>query len=362
MNHRVTKLLARTDIDADATKIIDINVKDPISTIMLKFELLYGSVTQTAHRLACLTKIELVDGSDVIFSLNGREAAALDWYHNNGKFKGDYNYCCTSGTPQSYVGINFGRYLWDKELAIVPDNFTNLQLKLTFDIDAADASCAHNYITVWANLFDEQSITPTGFLTSKEIKDYTTGASAHEYTDLPTDHPYRALFLRCQLAGTEPSNLINNFKLAEDVDKRVIWDDQPSLVMKNLNPYFPEVREDWWFSMNTSNRYLFITPTERVKATASTWGETSIDKNYAFYDGDGGRLKTIVGTVGLNDQILTSGLLPHGVWQFPFGDPNAIAEWYDVAKVGSLLADVLATGSGGTATAQLFLQQYRKYS
>jgi len=271
MNHRITKLLARTDIDADATKIIDINVKDPVSTILLKFELLYGSVTQVAHRLACLTKIELVDGSDVIFSLNGREAAALDWYHNNGKFKGDYNYCCTAGTPQSYVALNFGRYLWDKDLALVPGNFTNLQLKLTFDIDAADASCAHNYITVWANLFDEQTITPVGYLTSKELKDYTTGASAHEYTDLPSDHPYRMLLLRCQYAGTEPSNLINNFKLSEDVDKRVIWDDQPSLVMKNLNPFYPEVREDWWFSLNTTARYLYITATERCKAVGAVW-------------------------------------------------------------------------------------------
>jgi len=362
MNHRVTKLLARTDIDADQTKIIEINVKDPITTILFKAELLMPSYLMAGHILETITKIEVIDGSEVLFSLNGQEADALDWYTNGGRFRGNYNYVCSYGTPQRYFALNFGRYLWDKELAFDPTKFSNPALRITFDIDAACDSCLHNYITVWANVFDEQTVSPVGFLMSKEIKNYPTGASTHEYTDLPTDHPYRYRFLRCQYAGTEPSNLIANFKLSEDVDKRVVFDDQPSLVMKNLNPYFPMVKEEWYASLATSVRYIYITPTERIVATGSCWGDTSIQKDYAFVDGDGGKLAAIVANPGHNSQVMVSGQMPHGVWAFPFGDPDKIEEWYDVGRVGSLVADITATSNGAAAkTAQLFLQQLRSY-
>ncbi|GAH62588.1 unnamed protein product, partial [marine sediment metagenome] len=260
-------------------------------------------------------------GSEVLLSLNGRELAALDWYQSGGKFRGDYNYCMLGGTPQSYVAINFGRYLWDKELAFDPSRFINPQLRIYFDIDAADASCEHNYITAFASLFDQQSISPAGFLMSKEIKSYDTGVSSHEYTDLPTDHPYRALFLRCQVDEIEPSNMIGNIKLSEDMDKRVIFDGECSLVMRGLNPYCPEVREDHWLPLAVAERSLFITATERVKAIGSVWAEEAVAQDAAFYHGDGGKLYTYATANPKNTQILTSGRLPHGTWCFPFGDP-----------------------------------------
>lgn len=358
MNHRLTQLLAPTSFDADATKIIELDVRDPISLILIQFQMTHGSVTQVAHPLACVTEVQIVDGSDVLFSLDGMEADALDWYHNGGTFRDNYNYSCTSGTPQRWFGLNFGRHLWDELLALDPSKFRNLQLKISMDMDAADASCAAYALTVWGAIFDQKVITPIGFLMAKEIKSYTN-ATGHEYTDLPTDHAYRKILLRALTAGTEPEAIISNFKLSEDQDKRVIFDDVPDMIQRAITPRLPEVMEHYWFSLNTSNRYLFIAPTSKVTAVGAVWATTGVAQDAAFYDGDGGRLKTIATANPSNTQIHVRGWHPHGVWDFPMGDPDEIDDWFDVSGVGSLKADITATGATGTT--EIFLQQLRRY-
>lgn len=362
MNHRQTKLLARTDYAAAITTIIDIDVADPISALLIKFEAVLPDAVPIEHILACITKIELVDGSEVVTSLCGKEAAAVDWYHNGGQFRGNFNYYNGGGTPQYYLGLNFGRYLWDKELALNPNQFRNLQLKVTLNPVLCHAACVHNYMTIWAAMFDEQKINPIGYLMTKNIKTFGVAADSHEYTDLPTDHPYKALYVRSQTLGTEPSNILANIKLSEEVDKRIIMDDQPSLAMKLLNPYVPEVREEIWFPTALARRYEFITPTERVKAVGAPWQDAGLAENTSFYDGDGGRLITWGVTATSNMQALVTGLLPHATWCFPFGDPMDIAEYYDVSRVGNLKLDILGTGGADAAKkTNIFIQQLRRY-
>lgn len=358
MNHRLTQLLAQQAFTANTTKIIELDVNDPISAIIIQFQMTYGSVTQLAHPLACITAINLVDGGDVLFSLNGRQADALDWHHNGGTFRDNYNYMCTSGTPQRWLALNFGRYLWDEILALVPGNFRNLQLRISLNIIAADASCSTNSLSVWGALFDQKTISPVGFLMAKEIKEYTN-ATGHEYTDMPTDHAYRMILLRAQTAGTEPDAIITNFKLSEDQDKRIILDDHPDMLTRCMTPHLPEVEEHLFASLNTSNRNIYITPTSKVAAVGDVWATSAVAQNAAYYDGDGGKLKTIAAANPSNTQIHVRGRTPHGVWAFPMGKPDILEDWYDVTKVGSLKADV--TAGSATGNTELMLQQLRRY-
>jgi len=358
MNYRLYKFHARTQYAADTTVVIDLKMVDPISVIMLMFEMYKSGVVQVAHPLAAVTKIELVDGSDVLFSLDGFEAEALDWYDNKGKFRSNYNYALTGGTVTRCVGLNFGRWLWDSEWALDPKRFTNPQLRITLDIDAWAVTGTDVYITGFAALFDQKVITPRGFLMSKEVKKWTMASSTHEYTDLPLDYPYRGIYFRPYLLGTEPNQCVSNIKLSEDQDKKIPYDLGSDDILRAIVNMYPEIEETWWFSLDTSNRYLFITPTTRVTAVGEVWAAAAVAQDPAFYDGDGGRLKTIAAASPSNTQIHVRGYVPHCVYEIPCGmkdDPN---DWYNVRTLGSLRADITGAAS---ATGYLFLQQAREY-
>jgi len=363
MNYRMSTLHPAQTYTADKTEIIDINVADPISAIIFHLNVdNVGNVAPNNHALACLTKLELVDGSDVLFSLSGLEADALDWYHN-GVTRSNWNAYRDGMNTDRILAINFGRYLWDPILALDPTKFTNLQLKFTLDIDAGGCAPENNTVRIYAALFDQKTITPEGFLMAKEIKDYAMGSATHEYTDLPTDYPYRKLLLRCQSHDHEPTALLSNLKLSEDQDKRVVFDHSPDEIIRNIMTHSPMYHETILCYAGASALDFFCTPTTRVFGTLTTWGQACILGELAFYDGDGGEFSTICATSSGNVQADVQGWLPHGVYDIHCGLQNEIEDWWDVTKIGSLRADILsAATAASTESVQIFLQQLRKYA
>jgi len=360
MNHRITTIFAQKTFAADATEIMDINLSDPISALVFDLQIHNSAAgSMTLHPLASISKVEIVDGSDVLFSLSALEMDALDWY-NNKSFRSNYNYGLAGGYICRYVGLQFGRKLWDPLFAFDPTKFTNPQLKFTIDLDGGGLNPTYVKVAVHALCFDEKMISPVGFMMAKEIKSWVPTGAGHEYTDMPTDHVYRKLLLKCQTAGTEPGQLITSIKLSEDQDKRVIFDQQPNDLIRMLLAGWPQVEEDYWFALNTSNRYLMIAPSQAVTAYGEVWAAVAVAQDPAFYDGDGGRLKTIAAANPSNTQIHVRGWLPHGVFLIPFGDQDDPDDWFDVTGIKSLRADVnvFAAATGGL---QLFLEQVRTY-
>ncbi len=362
MKYRQAIIHARKAYAADTTEIIDLDVADPISALVIELAVVnVGSIAPTAHAIACLTKIELVDGSNVIFSLSGYEAEAVDWYHNLIQ-RSNWNPYLDGMEVQRFVGINFGRWLWDPILALDPKKFTNLQLKLTLDINAGGNAPVTNRLQVFGLLFDEKKVSPSGFLMHKEIKNYTMAASSHEYTDLPTDYPYRKLFVRCQTAGTEGCQLIDTIKLSEDRDKRVLFEEDPATILRAIAARSPKYTEEIIGFVGTTATNGFCTPTERVNGVCQRWAATTGAGEIAFYDGDGGRFKVIAATAASNMQVLVNGWAPHATWEIPFGVQEDIDDWYDVSKIGNLKADILSlAGASSSNSTQIFAQQLRKY-
>ncbi len=361
MNYRLSTIFARKSYSADTTETIDIDVADPISQLIIE---LAANITNdtaiTAHAIACLTKIELVDGSDVLFSLSGYEAEAVDWYSNH-VIRSPWNIYMGWGETQRFIGINFGRKLWDPELAFDPTKFKNPQLKLTLDINAGGAVPNLNRLGVWAAMFDQKTVTPTGFLMHKEIKNYTMGSASHEYTDLPMDHPYRKLFIRAHVAGTEPGALIDKIKLSEDWDKRIVFDHIPEEVLRSIAYQSPQIDEYIHARVATSATQIYCTPTTRVYPVATELETTSGSGGLAIQMGDGGRFAAIALTAQKYAAFHVKGYLPHGTYEIPFGDKDQIEDWFDPTKIGYLRADILSLAAGSGNTCQLFLQQLRKY-
>lgn len=363
MNYRLSTILAREEYTADTTKVIDINVSDPISRLVVTWEN-YNSATgqPTGHPARCITKIELVDGSDVLYSLNGSEAQALDFYDNH-KAPANLLAYANGMYSEAIFNLNFGRFLHDPDLAIDPKKFTNLQLKLTLDIDAGGITSTKGQLTVLAHLFDTKAITPAGFLMSKEIKDYSMGASSHEYTDLPVDHTYRKLLVRAHKYGTGADYAFTNIKLSEDVDKKIPFDQTIGEILRTIVSEVPPYRERLIGNGHTAARYFYITPTYWPRYGACAWRKASATGNVSLYEGDGGRMTEIQEAAGPNFAALIEGHCPHGVISFPFGDQQNIEDWYDISGIGSLQLDVQAgSGMASTDSCQILLQQLRKYA
>ena len=361
MNYRLSTVWPRSTYNADKTEVIDLDMADPISQLIIELAVTNVGDVATAHAIACLSKIEIVDGSEVLFSLSGYEAEAVDIYHNK-EMRSNWNPYLTGNDVQRYVGINFGRYLWDPLLAFDPKKYRNPQLKLTLDVGAggnANVSCK---LQVWAAMFDQKVVTPIGFLMHKEIKDYTMKSSAHEYTDLPTDYPFRKLLIRELKPGSEGCQILGNVKLSEDQDRRIVFDHDMIDLLRTIAPGHPVLVEQIMFAATAAGVNVFTTVTERATATFAKWAGAGGTLPYASYGSAGGRMVVYSGS-SENAVAIVSGYVPHGVFEIPFGRQMDIEDWYDVSKgIGNLKLDITAeAGLADTEKCQIFLQQLKKY-
>jgi len=364
MNYRLSVLHEEEEYSADKVETVDLDIIDPISQLILFFKVHNnaGNTAPTAHLVKGLSKIEIIDGSDVLYSLDGYEAQAVDYYEH-GHLRSPWNAYLNGNYGDIQVGINFGRHLWDRDLAFDATKFNNPQLKVTMDIDAGGVSADKVKLKVLGAIFDERKISPTGFLMHKEIKDYVMAASAHEPTIMPTDYPYRKMFVKCLTAGTEPGQLLSTIKLTEETDKKIPFNTiGMGDILRTIQQRYPPIEEHIFQWCGTSQTYGYCVPTARVAGVASKWADAAAGEPISYYDGDGGRYKIRTDTGVKNVNVVVHGYLPHGVWEIPFGDPLDKDDWYDVTTVKSLKTDLVA-GSGASAsnTAQIFLQQLRLY-
>jgi len=362
MNYRLATVLAREAVAADGTKVIDLNLADPVS----RFEICYestavGSGQADHHAAKCVTKIELVDGSDVLYSLSGQEAQAVDFYHNRKEPANQSKYL-VGYNAEMVFNMNFGRFLWDPTMAFDPGKFTNPQLKITIDLGAGGVQSVAGFLTVVAHIFDGKTVTPTGFLMHKEIKNYGLGSASHEYTDLPTDYPYRKLFIAAQTEDVEMTGLLNTIKLSEDNDRKIPFNLTAKELLRYIVGQCPIYRESLILSAGGPSANFYCTPCHNIKAVATSFEVSNNPYTITLHSGDGGK-GIIYGEGTLTNMIITvEGYAPHGAMEIPFGLQDDPADWYDVTALGSLRLDILSiTGRTTADLVQIFLQQLRNY-
>lgn len=356
----VTLLGLSAAFSEDKTFTIDLDMSDPVSEIYLDIRATnHASAFPTVGApLETVTKIEIIDGSDVLYSLDGIEAEALDYYHSGQCPRGQRNTYEFLQENTHLVALSFGRWLWDELLAFDPKKFNNPQLKVTFDYDAGGLTPTAAKLKVTAALFDEKVISPVGFLMTKEIKRWTTVASAHVYTDLPTDHPYRRLFLQSRKADNPPNWMLSRIKLSSDQDKKVIFDNELLELCSGIARENAYVVESLIASGSIAATHLHITPTMDVVGVCSCMFSEVGGSEGAIHGGDGGYAGYIT-EIAWPQNITVSGMLPHATLGIPFGDQKIIEDWFAVSNIGSLKLDVTDGVSDGTT--KLFIQQLRRY-
>jgi len=361
MNYRYATVLAEKALAGAGTETIDLNLQDPISRIEIGYHVTLADTAMLAALVSPIIKVELVDGSDVLHSLSGVENQALCIYDRRVPTM-NHAELIMGADCYATLGIDFGRFLYDPELAFDPTKFRNPQLKITHNRLLVGATTATHLIEVFAHCFDEKVISPVGFLMSKEHKAYTLGAAAaYEYTDLPTDFPIRQMIIRAYLTQEGPKNIVDTIKLSEDNDKRIPIDCGLEAYIRRMKGVWPLLQEgctEYGHGAGTYDKY--VTPTDHMTAYMGMGiGGTNVP-----YLGDyikGGFVQRLCSVGAMMVLGFVTGYLPHHCIQFPFGRQDDLDDWYDVTKVGSLKLRLLSKAAGSGGTVGVILQQLRRY-
>lgn len=361
MNYRRADILTKEAASTAKTKTVDITLRDIISRIIIRMRGTNGTdrAVLAAHPAKLVSKIELVDGSNVLFSLNGYEAQALNYYDQLVTPDSEIQDSENAESFCTYY-IDFGRFLFDPLLAFDPKKFTNPQIKITHDYQAVDSGAVAGNLEIFAEIFDEKAVAPIGFLMTKQIQTYSSASDAYEYVDLPTDYPYRKLLVRAYLEGKAFDSQISEFKLSEDSDKRIPINTDLEPYMRDLCGTLPPIVEHWLVRAQTESTRIF--------SMASYWpmvyglGHAADDLRR-----DGSLLEADkIGILAATAQTQPSagsitGYIPHQVVCFSFGLQDDPEDWYDVTKLGSLKARLKGTLDSEAAEVTVFVQQFRKY-
>lgn len=361
MNYRLATILAEKSLGAAGTETIDINVVDPISRLEIGWRPTLADTAMAAALGAGISKIELIDGSEVLHSLNGRENQALCIYDRRVPTM-NHAELIYGADAYATFGIDFGRWLYDPMLAFDPKKFKNAQLKITHDRSAIGATTSTHLLEVFAHCFDEKKITPIGFLMAKEYYSYTPAAeNAYQYIDLPTDRPMRQILLRNYKSGQDPHDVADYFRLDEDNEKRIPIDVELEAYIRRMKGVWPLLQEGCTeYSANTITYDKYVTPTDHMTAYFGMGISASSFPGLDDYIKGG----FVQRTSSVNPVMVPGfvmGYLPHHCIQFPFGQQDDMEDWFDVTKLGSLRARIQSAAQYENAVISIVTQQLRKY-
>ncbi len=356
MSRRTATISAPEDLGAVGTKVIEINLSEQISMMFLiwKFNIITVSV-MLGHPLKCLSKIEIVDGSNVLFSVSGRAAQSAA-YFTMGQMPLNRFSLTVGETCECVVPIYFGRKLWDELYALRPSVYDNPQLRVTFDEDAANTSVVVNSLAVYALIDDKPAAGPAnGYILTREHKSYPMAASGHEYTDLPTDFPIRRLLLQALSEDHDTLTLLTNVKVSVENDRHIPIDLPVDSLFAIMSAQYGRISEQHVLDADVTVKTIYPSCTQygdiiiKYDETAFVTAQTLFA--VATFTGEKLALAASVDIKG--DFATITGYLPHGMMVIDFGDPMDPDTWLQVAGINNIRADIEASSdadSGDTAT------------
>jgi len=361
---RLATVEALTSYSSDATTVTkDLDIQAPITEIVVGFQATGDETAPNvdANIARTLTKIEIVDGSDIIWSLSGPLAVAHACYQN-GVMPRRFDKEIASVASRIRIPIRFGSFLGDEQLAFDPTRFVNPQIKVTWNLAAINAVGNNGYGTGTAYLYISARVMegaprPTGLVIAKEIETWSSSASAYKYTDLPVDWPYRHLLLRSFKTVTGINAIVNLVKLSKNMDQFVFFDVETAEIQRQLQSVFGPYhlhRELLCTNGDNLNTYFGDYATWHMKNIAGNYNvfATALEGaniQFYMYDADAGTSYTS----DLAIDLLLHGWNPENTMVLPIAIPGHNNDWvmFDPTDAVRLRTYELATGSSITLAA-----------
>lgn len=206
---------------------VDLDTNLKIQHIALLFKATNGSTSNTVGKLKhWISKIEIVDGSDALCSLSGREVFAFNCYHNRmapfHDLSGGANVVITDG-----LIIEFGRFKGDREYYLDTSRYKNPKLRITWAYTVsttAGIATGTGRVSAIARIIEDGALPYKGFFMRKEVDAFTSGTSGKHNTDLALDYPYSGLLVQALITTVEPDTVLTNYKLTRNTDQFIDFD------------------------------------------------------------------------------------------------------------------------------------------
>ena len=370
MRTRDSVLVYRETQASDAsTKTIDLDLVDPVSALYLEFEAVNGTTSNEDNFISdVVTKIEIVDGSEVLASLRMNQLEALHFY-KLGKSPVLFPSEWGAGAQRHGAYLLFGRKLWDQEFAINLLQFKNPQLKITWNLAAVTPVSATTAfatgtfkLTVVAKVMEEFA-SPGKYLMPKELESFTSSSSsgAEERKELPTDYPYRMLMTRHYLEGYDPLEITSDLKLTADADKYIAFN-------RKLRQLDAEALSRFGEIVLTHNIY---------RATGGVIrGLCQMETQFEFKPNTSTQFTVFVHTLNFSGNVTLEtldragttagtrlywgtekGHSLHATVPILFGDPDRPETWFNPTAYKKL--ELIFTSGGNAGTVQIVSEQVR---
>jgi len=347
----------------------DLDIMDPISALHISVSGTNGTTSNKGNFIEdVVTKVEIVDGSEVLLSLNMFELMALNFYKT-----GKYPLSGPSEWPSGGQGaggfLYFGRELWDQEYAFDPTAFKNPQLKISLNkaaVRAASDTTAfatgdNLKVSVVAKIMENMGGRPSKYLMPRSINRWTSGTSGERRIELPTDYPYRMMLLRAYVQNSDIQECLTDLKITCDTDKYV-------MLNRKVNALTVEALEI--FGRATVKHDIFCSHAEVVRLVMNKEPDCRLwQVDLGVYNILGiayqwsSQLYPIISThAGVVDDtdrkytMVEEGHCPHAVLAIPFGHMNLESTWFNPREYGKIEAIVTEAVA---ATCGILLEQVR---
>lgn len=365
MKYRDHYFKREATVNNSDTVIIDINLKDPVSQISIEYEATNGSTSCVDHEIHDdISSIELVDGSQVLWSLDMQQARALNFFELK-QLPHELADETLSEKQEEKCYINFGRFLNDPEYYLDPTKYANLQLRLThtLTIDAtAGFATGTGKVTVMARVLEEGAKAYKGFLSAREKVSYTSGTSGDKEIQLPTDNPYRLMLLQARKTLLNHVEVISQYKLSVDADNYVPFSlYTEDIVDQNRSQFGLVTQHKKLFSAddgtalldiyNIADCLVWTTEDDHIATLEKLDAEQISNSLYDFTTPGTGALQTTAKAV----YVKATGLEPYGCVCIPFGCLDEPSDWFRSQDYGDirLYATQVAVGACSVILQQL---------
>lgn len=363
MGQRIATLYAPQDPGADTTVIIDVKPKDVISAIDIFYKVTNVTVSVMLDAVTkCLPKIELIDGSDTIFSISGAELQAIDFYDR--LVMPHHEISLTVGGFFE-VGLThyFGRALWDRMFGFDPTRFKNPQLKIQFVQAACNTTADVVELAAYAHCFGDGGPSPSGMLVNREIQQYAMAASSHKYPDLPTDRPIRKILLRGHSEDHDPIALFDTIKLSADGGAYIPVEIKAALLDRMLSNRYPRIHEMYTLDGVVTAKTIHSALSKDQQMSIS-YDDTAVTAagEFAIPTWTGALCTLPASEIIQADTAEVSGRMPGNCFPLDFGVPDLPETWLQAQDFGSLELDLLSTSDADSGdSAHVVVQQVRSY-
>lgn len=356
--YRFITLEAASDWGDSGTKTIDLDYKTPITQINIRGVFLAGTTTWANSPASNFTKIEIVDGSNVLWSATGK-AAQGHWMESMGRDPPGYQHLRNAKSVGIDIPIMFGRFFGDRKYAFDPTKYKNPQLKITWNEDTHCTTTTSWSGSVKAILFDDNPPNPIGFLNLYEVEAYNPSASTRHDVQIPTDQIVRTIYVQCRESQQSLSASMGNVKLTEDGDTKVVYNDTMSEIQRILNENRRVFHEDFRMHVATSGDTYFSAIGNIIGGVTGSYDSASAS---GFASHMGGSFKIRAENTSQYYTAHITGYNPQAMFKLDICEYDDDTSWYDPTRLGTWELQLTAGAQADTAlTYRVYVERLTRY-